>query len=437
MAQQHIDFMDELNAAAKMQPREGSRFLLLTIFFLVLFLGVWASVSEIEERTRGEGQVVPSTEIQVVQSLEGGIVEDILVSEGEHVEKGQVLLRLSDVFFASEERGTEARLLSLQAKKARLEAEAQGKEFVLPGDVQEKVPDVAKNESALYQSRKAEYENQNSILRDKVTAIQSRISEAKSEAARYESSRASLQKELNVTRKMVAQRAVPEVEQFRLEREVSDAGGRAREARERAKGLEAELSATEKELDDQKDKFRSIVLKELNEVETQLSGLQENLKSIGDRVYRTEVRAPVTGIVDKISIKTIGGILEPAQPIVEIVPLGDDLKIIAKVSPNDIAFLKPGQDVNVKITAYDPQKYGSLHGTLKRISANSVTDNDGNIFFEVEVHTDKNHLGSEDKPLPITTGMIANVEIITGKRTIMEYLLKPILRAKSVALTER
>lgn len=434
---QNTDFMDELNAVAKMQPREGSRFLLFTIFFLMLFLGVWASVSEIEELARGEGQVVPSAEIQVVQSLEGGIVEDILVTEGERVEKGQVLLRLSDVFFASEERGTEARLLSLQAKKARLEAEAGDKEFELPTEIEDKIPDVARNETALYQSRKAEYENQASILEDKINAIRSRISEAQSEASRYESSRASLQKELNVTKKMVAQRAVPEMEQFRLEREVTDASGRAREARERAKGLEAELSATERELKDQEDKFRSIVLKELNEVETQLSSLQENLKSIGDRVYRTEVRAPVTGIVDKISIKTIGGILEPAQQIVEIVPLGDDLKIIAKVSPNDIAFLKPGQDVNVKISAYDPQRYGSLKGTLQRISANSVTDNDGNIFFEVEVRTEKNHLGTTEKPLPITTGMLASIEIITGKRTIMEYLLKPILRAKSVALTER
>ena len=145
--------MNELNAVAKMQPREGSRFLLFTIFFLILFLGVWASISEIEELARGEGQVVPSAEIQVVQSLEGGIVEEILVKEGERVEKGQVLLRLSDVFFASEERGTEARLLSLQAKKARLEAEVGDKEFSLPQDIEEKIPDVARNELALYQSR--------------------------------------------------------------------------------------------------------------------------------------------------------------------------------------------------------------------------------------------------------------------------------------------
>ena len=433
----NTDFMDELNAAEKSKPREGSRILLMTIFFLILFLGIWSYVSEIEELARGEGQVVPSAEIQVVQSLEGGIVQEILVSEGDRVEKDQVLVRLSDVFFASEERGTEARLLGLQAKKARLAAEAEGADFKVSDEILEEAPEIAKNEMALHASRKAEFENQKSIFEDKVEAIKSRISEAQSEAARYESSRSSLQKELNITTKMVQQRAVPEMEKLRLEREVNDASGRAREARQRAAALKSELNGAESELKDLADKFRTEALGDLNEVETQLSSLQESLTSIGDRVYRTEVRAPVAGTVDKISIKTIGGILEPAQPIVEIVPLGDDLKIIAKVSPNDIAFLKPGQNVNVKITAYDPQKFGSLKGTLKRVSANSVQGEEGNIFFEVEVRTDKNYLGTAQNPLPISTGMIANIEIITGKRTIMEYMLKPILRARAVALTER
>jgi adhesin transport system membrane fusion protein len=434
---QDTEFMDELNAVAKMEPHQGSRLLLFTIFFLILFLGIWASVSEIEELARGEGQVVPSAEIQVVQSLEGGIVQEILVQEGDSVVKDQILLRLSDVIFASEERGTEARFLSLQAKKARLKAEAEDKDFSVPEDVAAKAPDVAKTELSLYQSRQAEFKNQYSILENKVSAIKARISEAQSEAARYESSRSSLQKELEITRKMVAQRAVPELEKLRLEREVSDASGRAREARQRADGLSAELLATRKELEDHRDQFRTKVLGELNDVETEMSSLQENLKSIGDRVDRREVRAPVAGIVDKISIKTIGGIVEPAKPIVEIVPLGDDLKIIAKVSPNDIAFIKEGQSVNVKITAYDPQRYGSLKGIVKRKGANSVDDGKGQILFEIEVRTEKNYLGDDESRFPITPGMVANIEIITGKRTIMEYLLKPILRARDVALTER
>lgn len=431
------DFMDELNAADKRQVREGSRFLLFSITFLILFLIIWATFSNVEELARGQGQVVPSADVQVVQSLEGGIVQEVLVKEGERVEKDQILLRLSDVFFASEERGADAKFQSLNAKRARLNAEANDQEFILADDLKAKIPGIAENEMALYKSRRDEYNSARAILDDKITAITAKLGEADAEISRYASSRGLLQQELTITRDMVKKRAVPQMEQLRLEREVSDASGRISEAQRRKEGLSAELSATKKQQGELKEQFRSKALTELNEVETEISGLEESLKSIGDRVYRTDVRAPVAGIVNKISVKTIGGILEPAQPIAEIVPMDEDLKIIAKLSPNDIAFLKPGQDVNVKISAYDPQRYGSLHGKLQRVSANSVEDKDGNIFFEVEVRTDKSHLGSDAKPLPITTGMVASVEVITGKRTIMEYLLKPVLRARSVALTER
>ena len=175
----------------------------------------------------------------------------------------------------------------------------------------------------------------------------------------------------------------------------------------------------------------------MNAVEAELSGLKENLKSIGDRVYRTELRSPVTGVVNNIALTTIGGVVEPAMRLVEIVPLDDELKIMARVAPNEIAFLRPGQDVKVKITAYDPQKYGALNGKLVRLGANSVTDREGSVSFEIEVRTDKNYMGTEENPLPITPGMVAETEIITGKRTILEYMLKPILRARSRAFTER
>jgi len=172
-------------------------------------------------------------------------------------------------------------------------------------------------------------------------------------------------------------------------------------------------------------------------VETDIAQLQESLKSIGDRVYRTELRAPVDGVVNNIALKTIGGVIEPAHKLVEIVPLDDELKIIARVLPSDIAFIKTGQPVKVKISAYDSQRYGSLDGSLVRIGANSVTDREGNVFFEIEVRTDKNYLGTVENPLPITPGMVADTEIITGRRSIMEYLMKPVLRMKDRALRER
>lgn len=431
------EFMHELEAAAHLRPNRTSNLLLISIGALILFFLIWASCSRIDEITRGEGQVVPTQEIQVVQSLEGGILAELLVAEGEQVKKGQILMRVSDVMYASEERGAEAKDAGLRAKKARLTAEANGQDFAIPADIAEKWPDIARNERALYESRQQELKNAKAILQDKITSAESGLSETAAQISRLQNNAGLLQQELNITSEMVKQQAVPKLDEIRLRRELSDTQGQVKAQQEKQEGLKAELSAAQNQLKDQDDKFRSQSLGELAETETQIAQLSESLKSIGDRVSRTELRAPVDGIVNNIALKTIGGVIEPAHKLIEIVPTDDELKIIAKVRPNDIAFLKVGQPVKVKISAYDPQRYGALDGKLVRIGANSVNDREGNIFFEIEVRTDKNFLGKPDHPLPITPGMVAHTEVITGKRTIMEYMLKPILRARDRALRER
>lgn len=431
------EFMDELEAATRLKPAAGANLMLISVAGLVVFFTAWSALSQIEEITRGAGQVVPTSEIQVVQSLEGGILGELLVTEGQKVEKGQVLLRISDVAFSSEERGVEYQSTALKAKKARLEAEAKGATFTLPPEIAKDAPDIARNEEALYNSRQQEVENRRSILDDKISRAQSELSELKAKVARLTDSRALLQKELNITKDMVAKRAVPQLEEIRLQRELNDISGQIREAGERQSALNADLRTATKEREDVENKFKSQALGELNDVQTQLRQLDESLTAIGDRVFRAELRSPVDGVVNRIALKTIGGVIEPAMKLVEIVPLDDELKIMAKVTPEEIAFLRPGQDVKVKITAYDPQRYGSLDGTLTRIGANSVADSEGNAFFEIEVRTEKNHLGSESSPLPITPGMVAQTEVITGKKSILGYLMKPVLRAKDRALTER
>lgn len=431
------DFMDELEAAIRMKPSESSHYLLIAVASLIVAFVIWSSTSEIEEITHGSGQVVPTQEIQVVQSLEGGILSELLVREGQQVKKGEILLKVSDVAFASEERGTEARAISLKAKKARLEAEAASKNFEVPKEIQEKYPDIARNETALYQSRQQELDNAKSILDNKISSARAELAEVRAKINRLSESRKLLNQELSITKEMVAKKAVPKLEEIRLNRELSNVSGQIRESSEKKRGLEAELRGAQKEREDREDKFKSQVLGELNEIESQVSQIDESLTAIGDRVSRTEIRSPVDGVVNKISIKTIGGVIEPAMQLVEVVPLDDDLKIIAQVSPQEIAFLRPDQDVNIKISAYDSQRYGSLKGKLVRIGANSVTDREGNIFFEIEVQANQNYLGSKEKPLPITPGMVAQTEIITGERTILSYLMKPVLRTRDKALTER
>ncbi len=431
------DFMAELEAATHMRPAAPAMLMLFAIMGFVVFLLVWAGVAQIEELTRGEGQVVPSQDVQIVQSLEGGILGELPVKEGQLVKKGEVVLRISDVQFSSEERGTEAKFSGLSARKARLEAEAGGKAFVVPPEIEKKNPQVAANELALYNSRQQELKNSYGILEDRISRASAGLSEVKAQIGRLSESKRHLQQELDLTREMVKKRAVPKLEEMRLEREVGDIGGQINAESQRQRGLEAELQEAKKEKENQADKFRSQALGELNGVETEISSLQENLKTIGDRVYRAELRSPVDGIVNSIAVKTIGGVLQPGMKLMEIVPVDDELKIIARVPPDEIAFLRPGQDVKVKITAYDPQKYGALNGSLTRIGANSVTDKDGNIAFEIEVSTDKNHLGTVEAPLPITPGMVAHIEVVTGKRAILDYLLKPVLRARDRAFTER
>jgi adhesin transport system membrane fusion protein len=431
------EFMNELEAATRTRPTTTSHLMLISVAALVGAFVIWAGVSQIEEITRGAGQVVPTSEIQVVQSLEGGILAELLVNEGDVAEKNQILLRVSDIAFSSEEKGAEAKSYSLKAKKARLDAEASGKAFSLPAEISEKAPDIARNEEHLYRSRQQELSNAKSILDDKISRASAELSEVQAKIARLSDSRKSLEKELAITQDMVKKRAVPQLEEIRLTRELDDISGQISESAQRRSGVEAELRSARKERADQEDKFRSQALGELNAVQTEISQLDQNLTATRDRVSRTELRAPVKGVVNKIAIKTIGGVIEPAMKLVEIVPVDDALKITARVAPQDIAFLKPGQDAKVKISAYNPQKYGALSGKLARIGANSVTDQEGHAFFEIEIRTDKNHLGTADAPLPITPGMEAQVDIITGKRTILEYLMKPLLRIRDRALTER
>jgi adhesin transport system membrane fusion protein len=431
------DFMSELEAATRMRPSTAAMLMLFTIMALITIAIFWAAISQVEILTRAEGSVVPTQDIQMVQSLEGGILQDLLVQQGQKVEKGDILLRLSDVQFSSEAKGTEARFLSLQAKKARLTSEAESKEFSMPAEITEKYPQIAANERSLYDSRQKELESAIAILDDRINKANADIAETSAQISSLSSSKSSLQQELSITKDMVAKRAMPKLEQLRLEREVSNTGGQINASAQRKKSLESELQVARRERESQMDKFRSQALGELSEVEAELSGLKENLKSIGDQVDRREVRAPVAGIVNNIAVKTIGGIVEPAMRLVEIVPLDDELKIIAKVKPADIGFVHAGQKAKVKITAYDPQLYGYLSGELTRVGATSASDQEGNVYFEIEVKTDKNTLGDDAHLLPVTPGMLAQVDVIVGKRTILNYLMKPFVRAREMALTER
>lgn len=432
-----IEFMSDLDAATSLAPSRASKLFLYVIAGLFVWAFAWAAFARVDERAQGVGQVMPSSDVQVVQSLEGGILSELLVAEGDRVRKDQVLVRIDDMQFASEGRGIEAQMLGLRAKQARLKAEASGGTFALPADIAQKAPDVAANEEKLYRSRAQELETGLSIIRDEVREAESNLAEVGASMSKLAKSRDLLQKELAITEKLVEKKAKPELELLQLQRELNEVSGNLATASQSREALQARLSAARKKEAEKQAAFRSQAIGELNEVETKLAAITESFKSAEDRVRRRELRSPVEGIVQKIRLKTVGGIIEPAMKLVDIVPVEDDLMVRAKISPADVAFLKPGQDVRVSITAYDPQIYGSLHGKLERISADTVKEADGSVYFEIDVRTDKNHLGPDSAPLPIAPGMVAETEVITGKRTVLTYLLKPLLRASNRAMSER
>jgi len=432
-----LSFMSDLEAATHLKPKGASRLFLLAVAALFAALVAWASLCEIDERVRGMGQVMPSSDIQVMQSLEGGILTGIMVAEGEHVKKGQVLLRIDDLQFASEGRGIEAQMMGLKAKQARLRAETTGKDFAPDPAIAQKYPDIIANEEKLFTSRQQELKNAINIIEDEVREAAANLSEVKASIGKFAKSRDLLQKELAITRRLVEKKAQPEIEQLKLERELNDAEGNLSAAVQSQQSLEARLSAARRGEEEKTGAFRSQSLGELNDVEAKLASIQESLTAANDKVARTELKSPVDGIVHQLHVKTVGGVIQPAQKLVEIVPVADDLMIRARISPTDVAFLKPGQDVRVSITAYDPQIYGTLKGKLERIGADTVEDGKGDVYFEIDVRTDKNYIGEADHPLPIAPGMVTETEVIVGKRTIMTYLMKPVLRTRDRALTEK
>ncbi len=387
-------FMSDLRAATlhDATPLAGlSLWLLAAVLFAAWY---WADHASLDIVTRGQGEVIPSSHEQVIQSLEGGILAELLVQEGDTVDKGQVLLRIDDTKFGASFREGRTQQQALKASIARLRAEAQGTELVFPPDLP---AELVRSETALYQSR--------------VRALDEAV----------DSTRHSLdlvQKELNLTAPLVSKGVVSEVEVLRLKRQVVDLRGKVQ---------------------DRINTFRTDARGDLQDKEARLAGISEANTARADQVRRTVIRSPVRGIVKNIRVTTVGGVIQPGQHIMEIVPLEDQLLIEARIRPSDVAFLRPGLPATVKITAYDYSIYGGLKGVLEQISADTIVDehNPRESFYRVTVRTDKSHLEGKSGPLPIIPGMTAKVEVLTGHKTVLDYILKPVVKVRESALHER
>ena len=418
-------------------PRFGAHALLLAVLAFVVVAVAWAHWATLDEVTSGDGKVIPSSHLQVVQSLDGGIVGEILIEEGQRVEQGQVLVRIDDTRFASTYEEGWLQYLELTARVARLRAEIDGVDFVPPAEVAERQPELVASERALFASRKREYASALAILGQQSEQRRQELKELENREGQLRRSHGLAKKELAITRPLAERGVISEVELLRLEREVNDLRGELESVLLNIQRARSALSESERKVEEYKEAYRSETLAELNTRQGELSRARALVRGSEDRVTRATVRSPVTGIVKTLRVKTLGGVVQPGEGIVEIVPEEEKLLVEAHIRPKDIAFLHPGQQAMVKFTAYDFSIYGGLEAELEQISADTIVDEQGESFYRIRVRTERSRFGTEQEPLPIIPGMTATVDILTGEKSVLDYLLKPILKARQEALRER
>ena len=417
-------------------PRGGQLIIWLTGLFFLIFL-VWAALCEIDEVTRGDGKVIPSQQIQVVQNMEGGILSKMLTHVGDVVARDQLLLEIDKTRFEAPYQESRVNYLALMAQIARLEAESRDTAFTVPAEVVREKPEIGNREQQLYTSRKQQLNAKLQILQEQHGQRKQELTELRTKVNELGRTAGLLQKELSITKPLVAQGAVSEMDVLRLQRQFSEISGTIESSRVTIPKLESKIAEAEKAMEEARLIFHNTARQELNEAYAKLESLNVTSVALMDRLQRTEVRSPVHGTINQIKVNTIGGTIQPGMDLVEIVPLEDTLLIETRIKPADIAFLRPNQPAMVKFTAYDFTVYGGLEAQLEHISADSITDKEGNAYYLVRLRTKQNFLGTKDRSLPIIPGMVTTVDILTGKKTILSYLLKPVLKAQSTALRER
>ncbi len=433
-----IQYTNSISEAMLEQaPRGASLLLWAGALFILLALG-WANWAELDEIARGDGEIIPSHQLQIVQNLEGGIVSDILVREGQLVERGEVLLKIKDQRFASSFRENQVRELELQARAVRLTAEANDEPFGMPEDFSSEYPGLIEQELQLYESRQKELVSNLEVLAQQRQQREQELVEANSRIEQLRRSYSLLLRELRISEPLVKEGVISEVEYLRLRRQVNDLRGEISSIELSVPRIEAAISESEQRQREVELQFRNRAREELNELVAEQVRLQQALSGMQDRISRTEVRAPIRGTVKQLMINTIDGVVKAGDPLLSIVPFEDKLLVEARIKPSDIANIRLGQDARVKVSAYDFAIYGGLDAQVVFISPGTILDQEARQpYYLVRLETEVPYLGTEASPLPLMAGMTVGVDILTGRKTVMHYLLKPINRATERALTER
>jgi adhesin transport system membrane fusion protein len=433
------------NFSTELEDITGSRRISanLLLIAIVVFFAValaWAANAPLDESVRGSGKVIPSTEIKRIQNFEGGIVKEILVREGESVTKGQILVLLDQTQMTSRFREQQSAYLDQILSIARLEAELAGKNDIdFPAEAKGEKPHVLDSQRQLLRSRNDNRRSGLTVLESAREQRSQELKELRNKLDFLQRQHVLLKKEVEMTQTMVTKGAASDMELLRAQRQLTDLSGQIADSRIAIPKVAAALDGAVHRIEEEKSKQSSEILKELNMLRAEMEGRKEKLPALEDQMDRTSVRSPVDGTVKRVFVTTIGEAVGAGKEMLEIVPREDTLLVEAKVLPQDIAFLHPGQDAQVKITAYDFSIYGSMPGTVEHISADAITDEQQKLsYYLIKVRTKSASLTDRNgKELPIIPGMVAEVDVLTGKKTVLEYVMKPIIKTTRGALHER
>ena len=432
-----LEYMNSLSAAVIYNRPKKLHWVLIAFLITITLFIIWASIAKIDEIARGSGKVVPNGQNQIIQNLEGGIVSEILVKEGESVEKDQILIKISNEKSNSTVASNELKALYLQAQIKRLESELKREVFTFENSDNEQLNDFLNNENELYLTNKKQLESKVSILKEQIKQKENESKDARQTIEHLRFSVNAISKEVEMTKPMVDRGIRSQVDFLKLQREQSDAKQKLQSVMLSIPKIESEILEINKKIDETYQMNDSQTREKLNETVSALKDLEANATASTDQVLRTIVKSPSNGIVQKLHINTIGGAIKPAQDLIEIVPTDYKLIVEVKVLPKDIAFIYHGQKAIVKFSAYDFSIYGGLDGHVINISPDTITEKDDKTYYLVRIETEKNYIGEKDKSMKIIPGMVADVDIITGKKTILDYILKPILKTKQYTFTER
>lgn len=434
-----LDYMSSYNKAANKTATKGSKVFVWSMVALVFGSIIWMGIAQIDEITKGEGKVIPSTHLQVIQNLEGGIVKEISVQEGDHVKKGELLIRISDVKPVSESEENRIKYGELKARMYRLSAEAKLGDLSVPANEKPILSNFMQPEESTFLGNKNQLVNKIKILNEQLNQKISEYDDAKSKMELLEKSKALILKEEQIAQNLVARAVESKVDFLKLQRERNEIERQVEESKNAIPRLRYAIVELKDKMVQEKIEYQTKAKQELSETMAELERLDAGFVPLEDQVARAQITSPVNGIVKQLFVNTVGGVIRPGMDIAEIVPSDTGLLVETKVKPSDIAFIHPGQKAIVKFTAYDFSIYGGMSGEVSQISSDTIVDQQKQeSYYIVKVKVDqKNILNTRLANVEIIPGMTATVDIVTGKKTILQYLMKPIIKARDNALTEK